>query len=109
MEITESVNAGFSDDVLKVEISGPDKPELTLVDLPGLYYSTSQDQGRKGISIVWGITESYMKNTRSIIMAVITAKADYHLQEVLDMARKFDPQRERTLGIITQPDVLEPS
>ncbi|OJK01635.1 hypothetical protein ASPACDRAFT_51424 [Aspergillus aculeatus ATCC 16872] len=109
MEITESVNAGFSDDVLKVEISGPDKPELTLVDLPGLYYSTSQDQGRKGISIVRGITERYMKNTRSIIMAVITAKADYHLQEVLDMARKFDPQRERTLGIITQPDILEPS
>ncbi|RAH76996.1 hypothetical protein BO86DRAFT_235506 [Aspergillus japonicus CBS 114.51] len=109
MEITESVNAGFSDDVLKVEISGPDKPELTLVDLPGLYYSTSQDQGRKGISIVRGITERYMKNTRSIILAIITAKADYHLQEVLDMARKFDPQRERTLGIITQPDILEPS
>ncbi|KAE8334718.1 hypothetical protein BDV24DRAFT_172020 [Aspergillus arachidicola] len=90
----DTANSGFSDDVLKVAISGPDKPELTLVDLPGLYYSTSRDQGAKGIEIVRGLTEKYMKNTRTIILAVISAKTDYHLQE-------------RTLGIITQPDILE--
>ncbi|KAJ9363438.1 hypothetical protein DTO280E4_2420 [Paecilomyces variotii] len=107
MGITESVNSGFSDDVLKVEISGPDKPELTLVDLPGLYYSTSQDQGSQGIKIVRTLTEKYMQNSRSIILAVISAKTDYHLQEVLNIAERFDPDRERTLGIITQPDILE--
>lgn len=107
MGITESVNSGFSDDVLKVEISGPDKPELTLVDLPGLYYSTSQDQGSQGIKIVRSLTEKYMKNSRSIILAVISAKTDYHLQEVLNIAERFDPKRERTLGIVTQPDILE--
>ncbi|PIG83067.1 dynamin family protein [Aspergillus arachidicola] len=103
----DTVNSGFSDDVLKVAISGPDKPELTLVDLPGLYYSTSRDQGPKGIEIVRGLTEKYMKNTRTIILAVISAKTDYHLQEVLNMAERFDRNRERTLGIITQPDILE--
>ncbi|KAL5360179.1 hypothetical protein BJX96DRAFT_184398 [Aspergillus floccosus] len=97
---------GFSDDVLKIEISGPDKPELTLVDLPGLYHSTSGDQGREGRSLVRGITEKYMQNPRSIILAVITAKTDYHLQEVLDIAEQYDPKRERTLGIITHPDTL---
>ncbi|EAW16392.1 putative dynamin GTPase [Aspergillus fischeri NRRL 181] len=107
MGITESVNAGFSDDVLKVEISGPDKPELTLVDLPGLYYSTSQEQDSRGILIVRKLTERYMNNPRSIILAVISAKTDYHLQEVLNIAERFDPKRERTLGIITQPDILE--
>ncbi|KAB8201903.1 P-loop containing nucleoside triphosphate hydrolase protein [Aspergillus parasiticus] len=103
----DTANSGFSDDVLKVAISGPDKPELTLVDLPGLYYSTSRDQGAKGIEIVRGLTEKYMKNTRTIILAVISAKTDYHLQEVLNMAERFDSKRERTLGIITQPDILE--
>ncbi|OJJ43880.1 hypothetical protein ASPZODRAFT_73608 [Penicilliopsis zonata CBS 506.65] len=109
MGISDTTNAGFSDDVLKVEISGPDKPELSLVDLPGLYYSTSKDQGSAGIHIVRNLVERYMKNTRSIILAVITAKSDYHLQEVLNIAERFDPQRERTLGIITQPDILEPN
>lgn len=41
-------NSGFSDDGLRVEISGPHQPELTLVDLSGLYYSTSSDQGKSG-------------------------------------------------------------
>ncbi|KAL4908490.1 P-loop containing nucleoside triphosphate hydrolase protein [Aspergillus multicolor] len=107
MGISESVNSGFSDDTLKIEISGPDKPELTLVDLPGLYYSTSQQQGSEGIRIVRSLTEKYMKNSRSIILAVVSAKTDYHLQEVLNMAESFDKKRERTLGIITQPDILE--
>jgi GTP-binding protein EngB required for normal cell division len=102
-----STNSRFSDDVLKVEIWGPDKPELTLVDLPGLYYSTRSDQGEQGIRTVRGLTGKYMKNTRSIILAVISAKTDYHLQEVLNIVERFDPKRERTLGIITQPDILE--
>ncbi|KAL4938067.1 hypothetical protein BDV06DRAFT_201790 [Aspergillus oleicola] len=107
MGISESVDSGFSDNILKVDISGPDKPELTLVDLPGLYYSTSQQQGKDGIGIVRNLTEKYMVNSRSIILAVISAKTDYHLQEVLNIAEKFDKRRERTLGIITQPDILE--
>ncbi|KAJ5751807.1 hypothetical protein N7520_008724 [Penicillium odoratum] len=98
---------GVSDDVLKIEISGPDKPELTLVDLPGLYYSKSANQGAEGISIARGLTEQYMKSPRSIILATVSAKADYHLQEVLDIAAKFDPTRDRTIGIITQPDRVE--
>ncbi|KAL4994064.1 P-loop containing nucleoside triphosphate hydrolase protein [Aspergillus recurvatus] len=107
MGVSESNGSGFSDDVLKVEITGPDKPELTLVDLPGLYYSTSQEQGQAGIGIVRGLTEKYMQNSRSIILAVISAKTDYHLQEVLNIAARFDPRGKRTLGIITQPDILE--
>ncbi|KAL3462370.1 dynamin family protein [Aspergillus heterothallicus] len=107
MGIDETTDSGFSDDVLKVEISGPDKPELTLVDLPGLYYSTSAEQGKGGIEITRGLTKRYMANPRSIILAVISAKTDYHLQEVLDMARLYDATRQRTLGIITQPDTLE--
>ncbi|KAI2846347.1 hypothetical protein CBS147343_7510 [Aspergillus niger] len=109
MGVNETAHPGFSDDVLKVEILGPDKPELTLVDLPGLYYSVSQDQGLQGIKVVRTLTEKYMKNARSIILAVISAKTDYHLQEVLNIAERFDPRRERTLGIITQPDTLEPN
>lgn len=105
MGFAESLD--ISDDVLKVEISGPDKPELSLVDLPGLYTATSEDQGVQGIRVARELTEKYMKNSRSIILAVISAKNIYHIQTVLDMAKQIDPNRERTLGIITHPDILE--
>lgn len=98
---------GFSDDILKVEISGPDKPELSLVDLPGLYTSHSSSQDEQGIRIVHDITKQYMTNKRSIILAVVSAKNDYHNQRVLNIAEEFDRSRERTIGIITQPDILE--
>lgn len=97
----------FSDDVLKVEISGPDKPDLTLVDLPGLYSSTSEEQTKEGMAIVRKLTEGYMQNKRSIILAVISAKMDFHLQAVLNIAQRFDEKYERVLGIITQPDTLQ--
>ncbi|KAJ5649811.1 uncharacterized protein N7484_003534 [Penicillium longicatenatum] len=100
-------NSGFSDDVLKVEISGPEQPDLTLVDLPGLYSSHSKEQSEEGRLLVERLTEKYMKSSRSIILAVISAKADYHIQPVLNVAERFDPKHERVLGIITQPDILE--
>lgn len=103
----DAPNSGFSDDVLKVEISGPEQPDLTLVDLPGLYYSHSTEQSEEGRLMVQGMTEKYMKSFRSIILAVISARADYHIQRVLNIAHRFDPKYERVLGIVTQPDILE--
>jgi hypothetical protein len=103
----DPLNSGFSDDVLKVEISGPEQPDLTLVDLPGLYSSHSKEQSEGGRLVVERLTEKYMKSSRSIILAVIGAKADYHIQTVLNVAERFDPKHERVLGIITQPDILE--
>lgn len=47
-----------------------------------------------------------MKNPRTIILAVITAKNDYANQIVLKHCRALDPTGHRTLGIITKPDVL---
>ncbi|KAJ5095617.1 Dynamin GTPase [Penicillium alfredii] len=100
-------NFGFSDDVLKVEISGPEKPELTLVDLPGLYYSSSNEQSAQGMKMVQSLTEKYMRSSRSIILAVISARMDYHIQKVVNLADSFDPKYERVLGVVTQPDILE--
>ncbi|OOQ90479.1 Dynamin family protein [Penicillium brasilianum] len=109
MGISDNVDqhAGFSDDVLKIEISGPDKPELSLVDLPGLYTSASKEQSKEGIPIVRQLTERYMAKSRSIILAVISAKVDYHIQEVLDIAKDHDPHYERVLAIVTHTDKLD--
>jgi hypothetical protein len=34
----------FSRDVLSIEITGPNRPQLTLVDLPGLIHTTNKAQ-----------------------------------------------------------------
>jgi GTPase SAR1 family protein len=96
----------FTDDVLRIDISGPDRPHITIVDLPGLIHSHNKFQSTQDIEIVRSLVQGYMKSSRSIILAVVSAKNDYANQIVLKMALEADPHGSRTLGIITKPDTL---
>lgn len=98
----------FSSDILRVELSGPEHPNLTLVDLPGLYQAGSKSQSEADASVVKSLVSSYMENERSIILAVVSAKNDFNNQVITSMARKIDPMGQRTLGLITKPDTLHP-
>ncbi|RAL11843.1 uncharacterized protein BO97DRAFT_443556 [Aspergillus homomorphus CBS 101889] len=96
----------FSNDLLRVEVSGPDRPHLTIVDLPGLIHSETKQQSAADVQLVQDVVQSYMKEPRSIILAVISAKNDYANQIVLRLARDADKAGNRTLGVITKPDTL---
>ncbi|ETS83523.1 hypothetical protein PFICI_05399 [Pestalotiopsis fici W106-1] len=98
----------FSRDLLRVEISGPDRPHLTIVDLPGLIHSETKSQSASDVGLIQEVVESYMKEPRSIILAVVSAKNDFANQVVLKLARSADSSGNRTLGVITKPDTLHP-
>ena len=96
----------FARDVLSLEIEGPSRPQLTLVDLPGLIQSETKGVTKADIKLVTDLTDSYIKQSRTICLAVVTATNDYANQGILDRVRTFDPKGERTLGIVTKPDRL---
>ncbi|CAA9960015.1 GTP-binding protein [Pyrenophora teres f. maculata] len=96
----------FSRDVLSVEITGPSRPQLTLVDLPGLIHATNKAQTESDKELILNLVSQYMKNPRTIILAVVSAKNDFANQIILDHCRKIDEKGRRTLGIITKPDFL---
>jgi GTPase SAR1 family protein len=96
----------FSNDILRVEVSGPNQPHLTLVDLPGLFQAGNKDQSDADVEVVKSLVLSYMEKERSIILAVVSAKNDFANQIVTKYARELDPEGLRTLGIITKPDTL---
>ena len=105
MGITATGNA-FSRNILRVEISGPGKPKLTVVDLPGLIHSESRHQSPADVELISDLVRSYMDNPRSVILAVVSAKNDYANQIVLKRAKEVDREGFRTLGLITKPDTL---
>ncbi|KAI1813839.1 dynamin family protein [Poronia punctata] len=98
----------FSKDLLRIEISGPHHPHLTIVDLPGLVHSETKQQTAAEVELVRDVVQSYMKKTRSVILAVVSAKNDFANQIVLKLARATDPKGRRTMGVITKPDTLVP-
>jgi hypothetical protein len=54
----------FSNDILRVEISGPDRPHLTIVDLPGLIHSETKLQSAADVQLVQDVVQSYMREPR---------------------------------------------
>ena len=97
----------FSTDILRVELCGPTQPHLTLVDLPGIFRAGNRDQSVGDAATVRKMVCGYMDRPRSIVLAVVSAKSDFALQEVTEMTRELDPKGERTLGLITKPDTLD--
>ncbi|RAQ69118.1 dynamin [Aspergillus flavus] len=103
----EHFDKRFSDDILKIEISGPQQRHLSVVDVPGLFHNPTQYQTLEDRAIIRGLIEKYITDKRTIILAVMDARNNLANQEVFNMARSADPQGSRTVGIITKCDAVQ--
>lgn len=93
MGISETGSA-FARDILSIEIAGPNRPHLTLVDIPGLIHSSTKGVTEADVATVSDITDRYIKQPRTICLAVISATNDAANQKILELVRKVDQQGE---------------
>jgi hypothetical protein len=63
-------------------------------------------QTAEDVVLIKELVLEYMKNPRTIILAVITAKNDYANQIIIKHCKDIDPHGRRIMGIITKPDDL---
>ena len=103
---TSATSKAFARDVLSIEIEGPSRPQLTLVDIPGLIQTNTKEVTEADVDLVAEITDQYISQPRTICLAVVSAAYDCANQKILSKVRKVDEQGDRTLGIITKPDLL---
>lgn len=96
----------FASDALRIEITGPIGLHLSIVDLPGLISVSNEEQTDDDVEAVHDMVASYLVNSRTIILAVLQAGNDMANQPIIKLARKHDPQGQRTVGIITKPDLI---
>ena len=94
----------FSDDTLVIHISGPECPSLTILDLPGLYQTSSKIQNEEWKERIKHMVEKRVRQKRSIILLVISARDDYEKHVGPEFIKKIKGAEERTLGVITSPD-----
>lgn len=96
----------FSEDILKIEINGPDQPGLTVIDVPGIFRTATPGLTTDSdITLVTSMVKRYMKDSRTIILAVIPCNVDIATQEILRLAKDADPNGSRTMGVLTKPDL----
>ncbi|KAF2659337.1 hypothetical protein K491DRAFT_207317 [Lophiostoma macrostomum CBS 122681] len=92
----------FSDDLLRIFVSGPEIPSLAMLDLPGLYQTQSKDQDASGKTMVTNLVKKYMQQKNSIILLVVSARNDFENH----VGPSFLPKeaQKRTLAVLTRPD-----
>ncbi|KAM4888525.1 interferon-induced GTP-binding protein Mx2-like [Thomomys bottae] len=98
---------GISDDLISLEVSSPHVPDLTLIDLPGI---TRVAVGNQPADIGWRIKcliQKYIQKQETINLVVVPCNVDIATTEALSMAKEVDPDGDRTLGILTKPDLVD--
>ena len=100
--------SNFSDDIFRIELCGPGKSHLSVIDVPGIFRSSEKGKTTdEDKLLVKNMVRRYIEHPRTIILAVVAANVDIATTEILDMAAGVDPSGQRTLGILTKPDLVD--
>lgn len=67
-DTSENEYQNFSDDVLKIEISGPDRSHFSILDVPGVFQSLTKNLTEKDKTGVNSMVSGYMASLQSVIM-----------------------------------------
>ncbi|KAF8476211.1 P-loop containing nucleoside triphosphate hydrolase protein [Kalaharituber pfeilii] len=97
----------FSDDVLKIELSGPNHTHFSVVDVPGIFQAATVLQSEDDIEMIETLVKGYIGDSRTIILAVASSLHETANQKVFRLAKDADPSGSRTLGVLTKPDAVQ--
>nr|XP_060626288.1 interferon-induced GTP-binding protein Mx1 [Anolis sagrei ordinatus] len=98
---------GISDKLISLEISSPDVPDLTLIDLPGIARVAVGNQPADISEQIKMLIKKFIDREETINLVVVPCNVDIATTEALKMAQEVDPEGERTLGILTKPDLID--
>lgn len=97
----------ISNDPIQITIRSPKVPDLTLVDLPGYIQVEAADQPLELKQKIRALCNRYLEEP-NIILAISAADVDLANSSALRAAKLADPRGERTVGVVTKLDLVEP-
>jgi hypothetical protein len=59
------------------------------------------------IEDIRALIDKYLQNKRCVVLAIIPANVDFHNSQIMADARIVDPLTERTIPVITKPDLID--
>ena len=92
--------------VLRLHVAGA--PSLTLVDLPGVTRVPVRGQPDDIGDKIKRLCQQFARNPRAVLLCVSAANADLATSEALVLAREVDRAGDRTIGVLTKTDLMDP-
>ncbi|KAL8843223.1 MAG: hypothetical protein Q9176_002176 [Flavoplaca citrina] len=97
-----------SDSPIQLSIYSRNVPDLSLIDLPGYILINSEGQPPELSQKIDDLCEKYIQ-APNVILAISDAPSDLANSAALRACMRVDPRGERTIGVVTKMDLVEPS
>ncbi|KAL2862837.1 dynamin family protein [Aspergillus lucknowensis] len=105
----DKARPAFSPHRFHLEIYGPDEDHLSVIDLPGIFTDRGPEETTEDDrDMVHNMVTDHLKEHASIILTVFPAKSDVAAQDIAQIVRRLDSDGQRTLGVLTKPDLVDP-
>ncbi|XP_053420801.1 interferon-induced GTP-binding protein Mx2 isoform X2 [Nycticebus coucang] len=98
---------GISHELISLEITSPEVPDLTIIDLPGIARVAIGNQPPDIGLQIKALIKKYIQREQTINLVVVPCNVDIATTEALSMAQEVDPDGTRTIGILTKPDLVD--
>ncbi|XP_067298943.1 interferon-induced GTP-binding protein MxB-like isoform X2 [Pseudorasbora parva] len=106
-DVITGVGDGISDELISLQITSANVPDLTLIDLPGIARVAVNGQPENIGDQTKTLIRKFVSKQETINLVVVPCNVDIATTEALKMAQEEDPNGERTLGILTKPDLVD--
>jgi hypothetical protein len=104
-EAEESTDAKFSPNTVALEIKGPELPDLSFYDLPGVFVQSRQSGTGYLVGVVQNLTREYISHPGAIILWAVPMNADPEVSNTINLICEMGAEN-RTLGVLTKADLL---
>ncbi|XP_076210418.1 interferon-induced GTP-binding protein Mx-like isoform X2 [Aptenodytes patagonicus] len=106
-DVVAGTRGAISGELISLEIQSPDVPDLTLIDLPGIARVAVGNQPKDIGEQIKMLLKKIIGCKETLNLVVVPCNVDIATTEALKMAQEVDPHGERTLGILTKPDLVD--
>ena len=97
----------ISKNAISLKVYSPDVIDLTLVDLPGIVKVSVDGQSDSLVEDLYSMVKEYCDKPNSIILAVSAANVDLANSDALNIAKRVDPNGDRTICVLTKLDIMD--
>ncbi|ESZ93332.1 hypothetical protein SBOR_6285 [Sclerotinia borealis F-4128] len=101
----DHTQADATPNIVKVEISGPGLPTLSLFDLPGIIANSATSDTRYLIKFFDNIAKKYIRTPNTLIIFVMTMQVEAVLSKSKSLIEE-ERATDRCMGVLTKPDTL---
>ncbi|XP_015490217.1 interferon-induced GTP-binding protein Mx-like isoform X1 [Parus major] len=106
-DVVAGPRGAISGQLISLEVRSPDVPDLTLIDLPGIARVAVGDQPKDIGDQIKVLLKRTIGCKETVNLVVVPCNVDIATTEALKMAQEVDPTGERTIGILTKPDLVD--